>query len=168
MTFSASQIAHHDTSHLTHPPDAGSAEFGKHLASVCMGCHGSDFSGGPIVGGDPSWPQARNLTPDTTGLKGWRPPDQFVNALAKSQRPDATALRPPMTLMAPYGQRMTEAERQSLWWYLQSLPAQCQQDHPGAITGDRWRAAASRHDARINNRPGRVNNPPAPRQLEMA
>ncbi len=86
--------------HLSHPPDAGSAEFGRHLASVCIGCHGPDFSGGPIAGGDPSWPQASNLTPDATGLKGWTY-DQFVAALAQSQRPDGTALRPPMTLMAP-------------------------------------------------------------------
>lgn len=121
MTFSASQIADHDAPHLIHPPDAGSAEFGKHLASVCIGCHGSNFSGGPIAGGDPSWPQARNLTPDATGLKGWTY-EQFVAALARNQRPDGTALRMPMTLIAPYGQRMTDAERQSLWSYFQSLP----------------------------------------------
>ena len=121
MTFSASHIAHHDAPHLTHPPDAASAEFGKHLASVCMGCHGANFSGGPIAGGDPSWPQARNLTADATGLKGWTY-DQFVTAITRSQRPDGTALRSPMSLMAPYGQRMTDAERQSLWSYLQSLP----------------------------------------------
>ena len=29
----------------------------------------------------------------------------------------------PMTLMAPYGQRMTDAERQALWSFLQSVPA---------------------------------------------
>ena len=98
-----------------------SAEFGKHLASVCMGCHGPDFSGGPIAGGDPSWPPARNLTPDATGLKGWTY-DQFVTALARSQRPDGTALRAPMTLMASYAQSMKDVERQALWAYLQSLP----------------------------------------------
>lgn len=122
MTFSASLIDDHDAPHLSHPPAADSPEFGKHLAAVCVGCHGPDFSGGPIPGGDPSWPQASNLTPDATGLKGWTY-DQFVAALAKSLRPDGTALRNPMTLMAPYGQRMTDAERQALWSFLQSLPA---------------------------------------------
>ena len=122
MRFSASLITSHTAPHPVRPPDeAVSAEFGKHLASVCVGCHGPDFSGGPIAGGDPSWPPARNLTPDSTGLKGWTY-DQFVTALARSQRPDGTALRAPMTLMASYGQSMKDVERQALWAYLQSLP----------------------------------------------
>ena len=122
MTFSSSVIPSHSAAHLVRPPDAAaSAEFGKHLATVCMGCHGPDFSGGPITGGDPGWPPARNLTPDATGLKGWTY-DQFVTALAKGQRPDGTALREPMTFMSPYGQKMTDVERQALWAYLQSLP----------------------------------------------
>jgi mono/diheme cytochrome c family protein len=122
MKFSALEIANHNTPHPVSPPEeAASAEFGKHLASVCMGCHGPDLSGGPIPGGDPSWPPARNLTPDATGLKGWTY-DQFVTALARSQRPDGTALRAPMTSMAVYGQSMKDVERQAIWAYLQSLP----------------------------------------------
>jgi mono/diheme cytochrome c family protein len=122
MRLSASVIASHTTPHLVRPPEeAVSTEFGKHLASVCMGCHGPDFSGGPIVGGDPSWPPARNLTPDATGLKGWTY-DQFVTALAKGQRPDGSALRAPMTLMTSYGQSMKDVERRALWAFLQSLP----------------------------------------------
>jgi mono/diheme cytochrome c family protein len=122
IKFSAALIAAHPTPHPVQPPtETVSVEFGKHLAGVCLGCHGPDFSGGPILGGDPSWPPARNLTPDATGLKGWTY-DQFVTALAKSQRPDGTALRNPMTLVAPYGQNMKDVERQALWMYLQSLP----------------------------------------------
>jgi mono/diheme cytochrome c family protein len=122
ITFSAGEIASHPPPHLVTPPaEAVSTTFGQHLATVCMGCHGSDFSGGPITGGDPSWPPARNLTPDATGLKGWTY-DQFVTALTQSRRPDGTALRVPMTLMASYGQSMTDVERQALWAYLQSLP----------------------------------------------
>jgi mono/diheme cytochrome c family protein len=121
MKFSAGLIANHEAPHLVYPPAEASADFGKHLASICMGCHGSDLSGGPIAGGDPSWPPARNLTPDATGLKGWTY-DQFVTALTKSQRPDGTALRSPMSEVAGYGQAMTDSERQALWAYLQSLP----------------------------------------------
>ena len=40
-----------------------SAEFGQHIASICVGCHRPNLAGGPIVGGDPSWVPARNLTP---------------------------------------------------------------------------------------------------------
>ena len=123
MHFSAALIPSHSEPHARQPPAAAaSAEFGRHLAGVCTGCHGADFSGGPIPGGDPSWPAARNITPDATGLRGWTY-DQFVTALAKSERPDGTAVRLPMTFMAPFGASMTEVERQALWAYLQSLPA---------------------------------------------
>ena len=40
----------------------------------------------------------------------------------RGQRPDGSALRAPMTLMASYGQSMKEVERRALWAYLQSLP----------------------------------------------
>jgi len=122
MRLSASVIASHTAPHLVRPPEeAASAEFGKHLASVCIGCHGPDFSGGPITGGDPSWPPARNLTPDVTGLKGWTY-DQFANALTNGQRPDGTALRAPMSQMSAYGKSMKDVERRALWAYVQSLP----------------------------------------------
>jgi mono/diheme cytochrome c family protein len=122
MKFSAGLIASHDTPHLVYPPaESASADFGKHLASICLGCHGPDLSGGPIAGGDPSWPPARNLTPDATGLKGWTY-DQFVTALTKGRRRDGTALRSPMKEVAGYGQGMTDVERQALWGYLQTVP----------------------------------------------
>ena len=122
MKFSASMVANHNAPHLAYPPaEAASADFGKHLASICQGCHGPDLSGGPIAGGDPNWPPARNLTPDATGLKGWTY-DQFVAALTMSRRSDGTALRSPMKEVAGYGQSMTDVERQALWGYLKSLP----------------------------------------------
>jgi mono/diheme cytochrome c family protein len=122
LRFSAALIARHDAPHLLHPPDAvASAEFGRHLAGVCTGCHGADFSGGPIPGGDPAWPPARNLTPDATGLAGWTY-EQFVTAVADSKRPDGSALSPPMTFIAPFGKRMTEVERQALWAFLRTVP----------------------------------------------
>ena len=103
MPLSADTIRSHQAPHPPTPPEPSvSAEFGKHLATVCIGCHGPDLSGGPIVGGDPSWPPARNLTPDATGLKSWTY-EQFVGAFTKGQRPDGTMLREPMTLVVPLG-----------------------------------------------------------------
>ncbi len=122
MKFSAGVIAAHPTAHPVRPPEeAATVEFGKHLATSCMGCHGADYSGGPIAGGDPSWPPARNITPDATGIKGWTY-DQFVTAISKSRRPDGTALREPMTLIAPFALNMKEVERQALWAFISSLP----------------------------------------------
>ncbi|MDP2955849.1 MAG: cytochrome c [Longimicrobiales bacterium] len=123
LPLSADLIPAHDRAHDVSPPTAEpSAEFGRHLANVCAGCHGSDLSGGPIAGGDPSWPPAANLTPHAEGLAGWTY-EQFAAALRTAKRPDGTDLRPPMSQIVAYGQRMTDVEVQALWAFLQSLPA---------------------------------------------
>lgn len=122
MHFSASVIPNHDAPHRVLPPPAEvSVEFGKHLAGVCTGCHKPDFSGGPITGGDPGWPPARNLTPDATGLAGWTY-EQFDTAIRTGRRPDGTGLRLPMVLVLPFMNNATDTERRALWAYLQTLP----------------------------------------------
>ena len=80
------------------------------------------IGGGPIVGGDPSWPPAANLTPGPGGLGGWTFL-QFVTALREGKRPDGTALRAPMVNMMPYAQKMTNVELEALWTYVKSVPA---------------------------------------------
>jgi len=122
LHFSADQIPSHQTAHVERPPvTEASAEFGQHVAAVCTGCHQPDFKGGPITGGDPSWPPARNLTPHPAAIGGWTF-DQFVRALRESVRPDGTPIRVPMTLIAPYAKNMTDVEMQALWAYLRSRP----------------------------------------------
>jgi mono/diheme cytochrome c family protein len=119
---SAKLIGEHHNPHLTFPPEAQvTAEFGAHLAATCTGCHGLNFAGGPIAGGDPSWPPARNLTPHATGLASWSYED-FVKAIREGIRPDGTPLKAPMTLVAPYAQNMTPVELEAIWVYLESLP----------------------------------------------
>lgn len=39
------------------------AEHGKYVANLCLGCHGPGLAGGKIPGGPPDWPAAPNLTP---------------------------------------------------------------------------------------------------------
>lgn len=122
LTLSADEIGAHDAAHATEPPATeASIEFGAHLAGVCTGCHGVNLAGGPIVGGDPSWPPARNLTPHEAGLADWTFA-QFVVAMREGRRPNGTPLLPPMSGVAPYAQKMTEVELQALWMYLRSLP----------------------------------------------
>ncbi len=104
------------------PPTEASVEFGRHIATVCTGCHRADFTGGPIRGGDPSWPPAANLTPNPGAFGDWTE-EQFVAALRTSVRADGSALQPPMTLVAPYAQRMSDVEIEALWLFLRSLPA---------------------------------------------
>ena len=123
LPLSVAHIEAHDAPHRVLPPAAEvSVEFGGHLAATCTGCHGADFSGGPITGGDPSWPPARNLTPHPSALGSWSYTD-FVTALRQATRPDGTGILAPMTLVAPYAQQMTDVELEALWIYLQSLPA---------------------------------------------
>jgi mono/diheme cytochrome c family protein len=122
LPISVDRIASHRAMHETLPPRAeADAAFGRHLAGVCIGCHQEDLAGGPIPGGDPSWPPARNLTPDVDGLAGWSYED-FRRVLLEARRPDGTPVREPMSLMQPYAVNMSDVEIEALWIYLQSVP----------------------------------------------
>ena len=122
FTFSADMIEPREGPHVQLPPaEEVSVAFGRHLAGVCTGCHGADFSGGPIPGAPPAWAPARNLTAHADGLAGWTY-EQFKAALREGRRPDGTALREPMTFVLAPAQNMTETELEALWVYLQSLP----------------------------------------------
>lgn len=122
LPVAADIIPDHFATHRQVPPPAeATVEFGRHLAAVCTGCHGQNLAGGPIRGGDPSWPPSRNLTPHPEGLEGWSY-EQFVAALTSGSRPDGTALREPMTLVLPYAANMEPVELEALWTYLRSVP----------------------------------------------
>lgn len=122
LTPAVEAITEHTAAHPATPPSASvSADFGGHLAATCVGCHGPNLAGGPIKGGDPAWPPARNLTPHATGLAGWTY-DQFATALRQGTRPDGTKLLPPMSAVTTFAQQMTDVELQALWTYLQALP----------------------------------------------
>ncbi len=122
ITLSVHHIPSHHSPHLEFPPEAQvTAEFGAHLSATCTGCHGMNFAGGPIAGGDPSWAPARNLTPHPSGLADWTY-DDFVRAMQQGIRPDGTPIVAPMTLVTPYAQRMTPVELEALWTYLRTLP----------------------------------------------
>lgn len=122
LPVAASRIKSHTAPHLVSPPPTeATAEFGRHLTSICMGCHRENFAGGPIVGGDPSWVPARNLTPHAEGLGSWTY-DQFATAMREGKRPDGTALQPPMSLVVPYAQKMADVELQAMWAYFRTVP----------------------------------------------
>jgi mono/diheme cytochrome c family protein len=123
FSLSADLSDTHHTPHPRTPPEAGlTVEFGRHVAATCTGCHSADLGGGPIVGGDPSWPPAANLTPSPDGLGEWTY-SQFVTAMREGGRPDGTGLRLPMTEVIPFARKMTETELQALWSYLRSVEA---------------------------------------------
>lgn len=121
MVLSASRHDAHHASHRRLPPSQeNTLEFGAHLAGTCTGCHRQDFTGGPIMGGDPSWPPAKNLTPYAIG--SWSYQD-FVTAMREGRRPDGATIQAPMVMLTSYAKQMKDTELQALWAYLQSLPA---------------------------------------------
>lgn len=118
----ASHPTKHEIAHAALPPEfLPDANFGKHLAQTCIGCHRKTLAGGPIAGGDPRWPPAANLTP--AGLSGWTYED-FVGAMRKGIRKDGTALREPMSARPRFAEHMSDTELQALWAYLRTLPPQ--------------------------------------------
>jgi mono/diheme cytochrome c family protein len=122
IPLAADVIPNHERAHATLPPEpAVDLAFGEHLSHVCSGCHHADFSGGPIPGGDPSWPPSANLTRHADGLAGWTYA-QFASTLRTGNRPDGTALKAPMAMMIGYTKQMSDTELQAIWTYLQSLP----------------------------------------------
>jgi cytochrome c553 len=117
----SAEVIDHDKPRPTYPPAiAPTVELGKHLATTCSGCHGGNFSGGPIHGGDPSWPPARNLTFHETGLAKWSLAD-FKTALRKGVRPDGTPIAAPMPIA--YTAKLQDAELEALFLYLRAQPA---------------------------------------------
>jgi mono/diheme cytochrome c family protein len=121
IQFSADLIPHR-IAHLDVPPaTAVTTEFGSHLAGVCVGCHGTNLAGGPIQGGDPAWPPARNLTPHEDGLAAWTY-DDFVRLMRDGKRPDGTDILMPMATMMNFAANMSETELQALWEYLRTVP----------------------------------------------
>jgi mono/diheme cytochrome c family protein len=92
-------------------------EYGRYLAAGgCSGCHGANYSGGPIGGAPPDWPAATNITPAGLGPYDYA---AFVKALSEGVRPDGSALHPVMPVQAT--KLMTPVEMTAIWKYLQTV-----------------------------------------------
>lgn len=101
------------------PKPSPTPEYGKYLSRLCTGCHGEGLSGGPIPGAPKSMPTPLNLTPDATGLAGWKYED-FDKLLTQGVRKNGAALNPFMPITA-YAQ-MDETEKRALFAYLMAQP----------------------------------------------
>ncbi|MCC7010563.1 MAG: c-type cytochrome [Acidobacteria bacterium] len=123
LTIGAVQFAYDKIDHAAAPPDAtpgATREWGAVLIGTCIGCHGEGLSGGPIPGGDPTWPPARNISPDqATGIGAWSFGD-FENALRRGKRPDGTDVRSPMPWQIYSG--MSDQDLRALWEYIRAAP----------------------------------------------
>lgn len=102
------------------PTPGATVDYGGYLAIGCTGCHGADFSGGPIPGAPPDWPPASNITPSQSeGIGAWSR-DDFETAMRTGIRADGTAINAVM----PWEQfsLLTDDEMQALWLYFRSVP----------------------------------------------
>lgn len=113
-------VDHAKTGPAQAPAEAATAEFGAYVARTCVGCHGEGLSGGRVPGTPPSFPPARNITPDATGLARWTEAD-FVRAMREGKRPDGSEIDPFMPWKS-FAQ-MRDTELSALWAYLQTVPA---------------------------------------------
>ncbi|MET3929368.1 mono/diheme cytochrome c family protein [Lysobacter sp. OAE881] len=99
------------------PPATVSVAYGKYVAQVCTGCHGSNFAGGFVL--EPGTPPSANLTPHASGLQAWKESD-FLHLMRTGQRPDGRQLH----RMMPWKSysAMQDVELRAVWTYLRSLP----------------------------------------------
>ena len=122
IRLSAEELGDHQKAHVVEPPNPEpTAAFGKHLAQVCTGCHRPDYSGGPVPGGDPSWPPARNLTPHAEGLPNYTFAE-FEALIREGKGRSGQPVRQPMLAIAAYGKNMTDVEVKALYEYLVTVP----------------------------------------------
>jgi mono/diheme cytochrome c family protein len=118
IPLSAELIDHAARRPKTPPEIRVSAELGEHLANTCSGCHGLAFAGGPIVGGDPAWPEAAPI--DGAALASITL-EQFRAAMVEGTGSDGQPLVVPMSDVVPYTAKMHPDEIESLYLYLKSV-----------------------------------------------
>lgn len=90
--------------------------YGAYLATICMGCHGSNLKGGP--GHGPGEPNIPDLT--LTGNLGKWNSTQFVTALQTGKTPDGRILSDFMPWKS-FGKAHNELELKAIYLFLHEL-----------------------------------------------
>ncbi len=99
------------------PEEGPTFAFGRYLAAACSGCHGEEYRGGPIPGGDPAWPPASAIR---LGAEPVWTRDSFTTMINTGVSPvSGQALRPPMPVHLL--KQFNDDEVTALWEYLKTL-----------------------------------------------
>jgi mono/diheme cytochrome c family protein len=102
-------------------PVAESAEHGGYVANMCIGCHGTGFSGGKIPGTPPDWPPASNLTPGEGSVMPRYPTaEAFATMMRTGKRPDGSAISKVMPFESL--KNFNDTDLRALFAYLGTLP----------------------------------------------
>lgn len=74
-------------------PDGVTAEHGRYVAQMCIGCHGATLAGGRIPGGPPDWPPASRLAPGPgNAMARYADADALLRMFRSGRRADGTAI----------------------------------------------------------------------------
>jgi cytochrome c553 len=93
-----------------------SADFGKYLATSCIGCHRADMKGGDPIA--PGFPPVANIS--SSGNPGKWTEQQFIDVLRTGKTPEGKVLNPkdmPWTMTSSY----TDTELKALYAYLKTI-----------------------------------------------
>jgi mono/diheme cytochrome c family protein len=117
-------ILDHETPRPKFPPKVEpTAEFGEHLAQLCIGCHRSDFSGGQIPGVDPELPHAANLTQDPEqGIAKRYDKEKFFHLMKTGETPEGRKVNDFLMRWEIMSQ-MSDTELNALWAFISTRPA---------------------------------------------
>ncbi|MBI5278693.1 MAG: c-type cytochrome [Burkholderiales bacterium] len=95
------------------------AEHGKYVANMCLGCHGPQLTGGRIPGGPPDWPPASRLAPgEGSVMPAYDKAEAFLTLFRTGKRADGSAVQ-----VMPFAslKNMSEVDVKALHLYLKSL-----------------------------------------------
>jgi cytochrome c553 len=109
--------------HSLPPPPAVTAaaniEHGAYVARICMGCHGETLAGGRGPETPPHDPEPANLTPGQgTVLTRYDTLDKFAAMMRSGKRPDGSAVRMPLDMLAAFN----DTDIAAIYAYLKALP----------------------------------------------
>ena len=100
-------------------PPGATVAFGRYVGSLCKGCHGADYAGGPVAGAPPDAPLAMNLTP-AGELGGWTR-EQFIATIRTGVNPNGHRLDPDWMPVKAL-RHWNDDELTGLWMFLRTLP----------------------------------------------
>lgn len=101
-------------------PEGPTAEHGRYVAQMCVGCHGAGYGGGKIPGGPPDWPAAANLTPGPGGaMGGYASAEAFIAMMKSGKRPDGSAIA---VMPFPSLSQLNDVDLRGLHAFLLALP----------------------------------------------
>ena len=101
-------------------PEGVTAEHGRYVAQMCVGCHGPGYGGGKIPGGPPDWPAAANLTPGAGGaMARYARVEDFMAMMRGGKRPDGSGIAGmPFASLS----QLNDTDLRALHAFLQTLP----------------------------------------------